>query len=333
MKLEKIAGAAALAALITLGADIEEARAAVPSRVAFTGALNDAAGPYNGAVDMSFGLYTTAQGGSPIWSELHNNVGVSDGVLIVELGSDQALDEAIFDGGTLYLEVTVDGQVLGPRSTIAAVPYAMRATEADAVGGLTASDLQQRITGSCNAGEAIAGINVDGTVMCIATGDVTDVIAGSGLTGGGSSGAVTLGIGSGAITSAHLAANSVTASAIASDAVTASEIASSAVGSSEIATDAVGASEIAADAVGASEIASGAVRLSELAGTEHVIRQGPSGCDFLLTTATSCKTKVCGGGGVAPNLWATCSGTCGAGSQQTCSTTVIGYLIDDAMPQ
>jgi len=53
--------------------------------------------------------------------------------------------------------------------------------------------LQRRVTGTCAAGYAIRAIGVAGTVSCEPiTGDITEVIAGTGLTGGGTSGSVTL---------------------------------------------------------------------------------------------------------------------------------------------
>jgi hypothetical protein len=56
--------------------------------------------------------------------------------------------------------------------------------------------IQARVTGVCTSGNAIRQINSNGTVVCEAvsggTGDITSVTAGTGLTGGGVSGAVTL---------------------------------------------------------------------------------------------------------------------------------------------
>ncbi|RZO48504.1 MAG: hypothetical protein EVA89_37125 [Sandaracinaceae bacterium] len=89
--------------------------------------------------------------------------------------------------------------------------------------------VQTRVTGTCGAGEAIVGVNVNGTVTCASVGDILGVTAGTGLTGGGASGTVTLGI----------AASGVTAAEIAPDAVGSSEIAANAVGTSELAPDSV----------------------------------------------------------------------------------------------
>lgn len=62
---------------------------------------------------------------------------------------------------------------------------------------------QMRVTGACGAGSSIRAVGIDGTVVCETGtgGDITAVVAGTGLTGGGTSGAVTLAVNTGAIQS------------------------------------------------------------------------------------------------------------------------------------
>jgi hypothetical protein len=58
---------------------------------------------------------------------------------------------------------------------------------------------QNRVTGTCTPPLVIGAINADGTVVCGSGGDITDVTAGAGLVGGGTSGDVTISLPQGQI--------------------------------------------------------------------------------------------------------------------------------------
>ena len=67
-------------------------------------------------LNIRFNLYTTATGGSPVWSELHTNVKVDKGIFNVLLGSINPIPVEIFTGEPLWLEIVVGDQVLEPVS-------------------------------------------------------------------------------------------------------------------------------------------------------------------------------------------------------------------------
>ena len=190
---------ACLAFAISSGA----ASASVPSKVSFTARLvNEETGDVlTGAHRLKFELFDAATGGASVWFEGRQFEIDEDGLLFAELGETKALDSTIFDGKALWLEVTLDDKVMDPRIALDSVPYAIRAhaaTEAETVGGKSATDLQSRVTGTCTTGNFLTAVNADGTVTCGAgatgTGDITEVLPGSGLQGGGASGSVTLGL-------------------------------------------------------------------------------------------------------------------------------------------
>lgn len=180
--------AAALVMLAALGGRAD----AVPNTLSFSAVISDADGPIDGDVALEFKVFDSASGGTEMWAEIHSSAPASDGLVFVELGSvdpvNNGLDATVFTGGQMWLELTINGAVQSPRAKIGSVPYATVAGSAEQIGDMTAADVQRRVSGNCAMGSAIREIGADGTVTCETGGasGVTDVTAGAGLTGGGS---------------------------------------------------------------------------------------------------------------------------------------------------
>jgi hypothetical protein len=73
-------------------------------------------------------------------------------------------------------------------ATLGTVPNAAH------LGGLTAATFQHAITGKCPSGKAIQTVFPQGKVLCQSVGTITGVTPGTGLTGGGGSGDVSLAV-------------------------------------------------------------------------------------------------------------------------------------------
>jgi hypothetical protein len=251
------------------------AAAQVPQLVNFSGVLTDVNGkPLSGMVGVTFSLYQEQQGGSPLWLETQNVQAGKNGSYTAALGaaSSQGLPANLFARGEArWLGVQVQGQAEQPRVLLMSVPYALKALDAETLGGRPASaflaatgasgptaaanvtgsgtkNFIPRWTGTSQIGnsnifESVSNdvgiatstpaakldvngttdirntltlfpsgapaLKVSGTTFAInntgkvtfisgqtfpGTGTITAVTAGSGLTGGGNSGKVTLGL-------------------------------------------------------------------------------------------------------------------------------------------
>lgn len=101
----------------------------IPQVMRFQGTLGDAQGaPLDGTFQLTFRLYDTDTGGTPLWEEVQQNLTIENGLLDVELGSVTALDLPFDKQYWLGVEVESDGEMT-PRFKLTTVPYAFRSVE------------------------------------------------------------------------------------------------------------------------------------------------------------------------------------------------------------
>jgi hypothetical protein len=117
--------------------------ALVPPIVNFSGALTDVnSKPLTGVVGVTFSLYKDSLGGAPLWTETQNVRPDKAGHYSVMLGSSssQGLPASAFAAGEArWVGVRVQGQEEQPLFLLVAVPYALKALDAETVGGKPAS--------------------------------------------------------------------------------------------------------------------------------------------------------------------------------------------------
>src|SRR5262249_37831084 len=119
--------------------------ATVPRLIAFNGLLRDQTNrPLNGVVGVSFFLYKDQEGGAPLWTELQNLQLDDQGRYSVLLGSTQGGGGPIelFTSGEprwLGVQLQAPGEEEKPRVLLVSVPYALKAADADMLGGKPAS--------------------------------------------------------------------------------------------------------------------------------------------------------------------------------------------------
>jgi hypothetical protein len=107
----------------------------VPARLTEQGRLLGSDGlPVSGSVSMTFAVYATPTGGTPLFSEVFT-VPLQDGYFSVQLGSSKPFPPSLWDGSARYVGLEVNGDPeMVPREEVDSVPYALVA--ADAVGDL-----------------------------------------------------------------------------------------------------------------------------------------------------------------------------------------------------
>ncbi|MCU0722751.1 MAG: hypothetical protein MUC63_03915, partial [Planctomycetes bacterium] len=135
---------------------------AMPREINFQGKLTDTSGnPVTTSVQVTFNIYNTVSGGTPLFNESQTVTPNARGIYSVRIGSQTSGGIPLDFNAPYYLGVQVGSDPeMAPRYAMAAAPYAMRAAVASTVDGLavTAAELNQ-----------LAGINATVTAANLNT--------------------------------------------------------------------------------------------------------------------------------------------------------------------
>jgi len=117
--------------------------ATVPRLVRFSGGAKDAQErPLSGVVGITFALYKDQEGGAPLWMEVQTVQLDGNGRYTALLGASTAEGvplELFSANEARWLGVQPENQAEQPRVLLVSVPYALKAAEAESLGGKPAS--------------------------------------------------------------------------------------------------------------------------------------------------------------------------------------------------
>ena len=325
---------------------------AVPTTMTYAGVLADSGVLVSAVVNVTFKLFDAETAGTELYSEDQTGLVVVGGDLIADIGQN-VLDDALLDTPELWLQVTVDGDVLDPRVRLETVPYAFHADLADDArnfGGvlpagyvvqsqLTQLHIDQPLSGG-------AGITFSNGVISIANGAITSAqiangaivdanVSATAAINGNKLAFLTVGsfqLGIGAVTPGKIAAGTIANADVSATAgILGSKLANGSVTSTQLSNGAVAAGRIAAGtivnadisttaAIAGSKLATGAIGSAQLA-ANAVTSGALNGIEvsvFILNA--NCATP-------ALTNAATCQtvrGGCGAGQFQACNGGCFG---------
>jgi hypothetical protein len=99
----------------------------IPRTMNYQGRLTDAGGdPVSGTYYMTFEIYDAESDGTQLWAE-SKIVEVTGGIFTVTLGETNSLDEADLMGNDCWLQFSVEGETIVPRTRLVSSPYSVTA--------------------------------------------------------------------------------------------------------------------------------------------------------------------------------------------------------------
>src|ERR1700722_8394149 len=153
----------------------------VPRLVSFSGRATGPQGKtISGPASVTFAIYKEQAEGAPLWLETQNVMADGKGNYGVQLGATQpgGLPLDLFSsGGARWMGVRVNGGEEQPRVLLLSVPYALKAADAETLGGLPAS-------GFMGAAPTVPGVPVvAGSASVSATAAPNTAVTGAGSAG------------------------------------------------------------------------------------------------------------------------------------------------------
>ena len=161
----------------------------VPRLMKYSGKAVDAQGKtFTGVVGITFAIYKDQTDGAPLWLETQNVQADAKGNYSAQLGATKSEGMALdlfSSGEARWLGVIVNGGEEQPRVLLLSVPYALKAADADTLGGLPASAFVQNApianstatTTTTQAGTATARPLATGTTPVTTAGGMTNKLA------------------------------------------------------------------------------------------------------------------------------------------------------------
>ncbi len=142
-------------------AQVPTANSVVPRLVNYAGVAKDADGkPVKGLIGATFAVYAEQEGGAPLWVETQNITASANGSFAVMLGLSKSggLPQDVFSSGQArWLGISYNGGAEQARVALLSVPYALKAGDAQTLGGLPASAFALAVPPGQVAAPAVAG--------------------------------------------------------------------------------------------------------------------------------------------------------------------------------
>ena len=160
----------------------------VPRLVRFAGTAKDLNGnAMTGVVGITFSLYEEQSSGAPLWLETQNVQADANGHYSVLLGTtkpDGLPAELFTSEQARWVGVQVSGQAEQPRVLLVSAPYALKAGDAETVGGLPASAfaLANSASTAASKSSSTAAASSTATKSGNSTAPVNPTVTGKGVT-------------------------------------------------------------------------------------------------------------------------------------------------------